>query len=818
MLGTIEIKTRPLKLAYLVDPNNSKQTREAIQLASTLWGGDYCPIIPLYKRMPPTWRDNPLKAPQAKGVILGHIDAFDPDILVQFSKDIPPYLNELGLEIIRPDEVWRRLGEDRSLSPQCGIGIFEILNDIYDAHFKYKAKYPIKIVIPAIPKKLPLFWASVFGELPPKILPHVTKHYREPLEITEASVNVSAFGELTAGNVLFPRRITTWALSRFNLPQFGRDACVYFMDAAKLDDIIDFWNLRATGRTVLPLPKQFCNDAAYREILEKFLKAHRRSWRHEPKVCDVASIIRSRNSTMEEMQDYAKTLKFEREAGDPSTAGFLSLQHWYPRIWDEWGRDKDGAVSDIYGQEEDSIELSDTKDLRIRFRPLLPKFAAKHAYHGEPRCANEVSFNFYGQEERLAEVFPKSSGTHFVRAISGLTSFRGEWRVGRHGLVKLVTRAFNETRDVPASEPIFFSWLADRGWAAELSTPGILAKQIFKKLDGYPRMLMTEALLGLLEHMNGGLVRKDGTPMTDNKVGADRDMAVAEVKTRLGAASTRSDLHGFLISKGIFKLGLRTQCPHCLRNSWFALDSIGDALHCPRCLNSFPAVGNVDRGTWSYKTAGPFSVPNYADGAYGVLLALGFFTEHRLTTLRTTPVLSFTAKAKDKGKDLEADFAMFWQESIYGETKDGILFGECKTYGRFGKKDFDRMRFLAKTFPGAVLVFSTLRKSLSRDEVLGIRRIAKTGRKHWKAERPINPVLILTGTELLNWEQPPYCWEEATKKKFEHLTGLLEVCNATQQIYLNLPSWSAEWHDRWEERRKRRMARQTPNDTGTTAA
>ena len=68
---------------------------------------------------------------------------------------------------------------------------------------------------------------------------------------------------------------------------------------------------------------------------------------------------------MDEMQEYAKTIKIDRHADDPSDSPFFALQHWYPRVWDEWARDKDGAVaSDIYGTEEDSLEIADTKELR----------------------------------------------------------------------------------------------------------------------------------------------------------------------------------------------------------------------------------------------------------------------------------------------------------------------------------------------------------------------------------------------------------------------------------------------------------------------
>jgi len=95
---------------------------------------------------------------------------------------------------------------------------------------------------------------------------------------------------------------------------------------------------------------------------------------------------------------------------------------------------------------------------------------------------------------------------------------------------------------------------------------------------------------------------------------------------------------------------------------------------------------------------------------------------------------------------------------------------------------------------------------LTSQEIKSIMSIAKKGRKYWKPERPINPVLILTGNELFSDFGPPYCWEDSLKKKFDRVTGLLSVCDTTQQIYLNLPSWHTEWHEKWEKQRQKRMA------------
>jgi hypothetical protein len=803
MFGTINIKSRPLKLAYLVDPRNANQVRKAIRLSSTLWGGAYFPIITLHKQMPATWREKPIKTPSPESVILGYVEAFDPDVFVQFSKEVPQCIDSLGLKIIKPDEIWKNLDGDGYLIPKFGVGIFELLNDIFEKNFKFKMKYPVEVIFPKIPRQYSLFWASLFGELSSEIIQQLEKNYFEPLQIKRATIDTKNIKQLISRNVLFPRRITIHGIKSYDRSGFGRNAYVYYLDAMKPDDVIDFWNLRAMGKMVMPMPRQFRDDPFVKELVVDFLKAHRRPWRHDPKVCDFASIVRARNCTMEEIQAYSKTLKIDHDPSDKSDDPFFSIQHWYPRVWDEWARDKDGAVpNDIYGDKEDSMEITDPQEFRFGFRSLLPKFAQQHSHHGEPRCANEISFRFYGSNEFIAEVFPKSSGENFVSVISGLTSFRGDWRVGRNGLVKLVKYDFNETRDVPLAERVFFAWLKDLGWESKLSPAGLLAQQIYRILEGHSAILTNEKLLGLLEHMNGGKVKKDGSPAEGDQINQERYLSIGELKSRLRGTSGRDNIYDFAIERGIFKIGLRVQCPHCSRNSWYATENIRDELTCPRCLKYFPAVGNFDGSGWCYKTAGPFSVPNYADGAYAVLLTLDFFDDRKMHTMRITPALSFIAEVSGK-ENIEADLAAFWHESIFGENQDGLLFGECKTYGIFKKKDFDRMRYIAKTFPGAILVFSTLRKSLSKKEIASITRIAKSGRKYWKAERPINPVLILTGNELLSIFGPPYCWQDRLKKKFEHFRGLIGLCDVTQQIYLNLPSWQTEWHQKWEKKRQR---------------
>lgn len=788
MFGTLELKSRPLRIGFLVDPSRATSIRKAIEISSTLWGGAYNPLIPVYKRLPRNW-EKYIRLPKAESIVRGYIETFDPDILVQCMQNLPDYIRNLGLEIVQPHDVWNKgTSYSPEVFPKYGIGIFELYNQIYKEHFRYQEKHPPKIIIPKLPRKNSLFWTSVFGALPKYITDVIDKGYKKALEIKKPKIDVSKLDNALKGNVLFPRRVTQYDLNSYKRSSFRNEECIFFMDLTKNLDIIDYWNLRALGKQVIPAPIQLKDESSLRNIVTTVTKASRRPLRGNPKIYNCASFICSRNSTMEDMQAYVKSLNIQKDPDDPIDEPFYVLQHWYPRVWDNWARNKDGAEADDIYYEEKDIDLSDVKDsIHIRF--IHPEFVDLYVGSNEARFANELTFNLYGADKMYAQVLPKSSGEHFNRLIGGITTYKKEWRAGRNGLVKLVQNYERTERwDVPLAQDVFFAYLKDLGWEAKISTPGLLAKQIFAQLDGSVRTLGNDRLLELFEEMNKG-----------NDEGKEKP--VGELKSRLENIGSKN-LYDYLISKGVFRVGARIQCSNCQRNSWYSLESLKDALTCPKCLNTYPAVGHIDSSSWCYKTTGAFSLPGYADGAYCVLISLDYFDDH-LSSLKITPALSFEAQ-DNKGTKLEADFGILWQESLFGEVMEGIIFGECKTFGTFAQKDFKKMKTLAKKFPGSVLAFCTLRDALSNKEIKEIAKIAKAGRKRWKrSERPVNPVLILTENELTSMVGAPYCWKDKHGDKFDRVHGLLEIADATQQIYLNLPSWKEEWYKEYEEKKKK---------------
>lgn len=795
MFGNVSVKSRPLRLAFLIEPNN-EALRGAIEINSSLWGGNFNPVIPIYRRPPKHWREYPGQKNSVKDRVLGYIRAFDPDILVNCtSAELPTYIRDLQRLTIKIDEIWGKYpSAQHDGTPQYGVGIFELLNAIYKELFEVKRRFPSKVILPILPRTNNLFWMSVLGCLPTAIQAEVEKNYSEAIDIEKPEASASSLSSILKPNLLSPRQITRHGLKTEGNRGRFKDSFCLLMDAGNFADIVDYWNLRALGRSVLPIPKQFVETPEYLELVRDFIKSRYRVSPHNPSVTYGTSIVRGSSSTMAELEALANKLDLKSLIPDQPNAHTVSLQHWYPRIWDEWAMGKDGATPDTIVAATEEFPFQNT-DGDVSFPIVRPEFIADHLSE-TPRFANEIYPKFYSQGgETLANVLPYDHGKEVLRAVGGLSIHADEFRIGRTGLIHFVRWGVDTRWKVPSAEKVFLAWLKDKGFEAKLSSCGRLAKELYAQLRGWTSVLTHEELLKLLEKMNRGGEEGKGMPLP-------------EVKNRLGTISPEGDLYTALVERRVFQLGYKTQCVHCLRASWHDLKSFATQLVCPLChkeLDAISAVDSANHGIWHLKTAGAFSLSNYGEGSYTVLLLQRFF--ERDSSLQDTEIVSFSAK-DSAGKEIEADYGLMWRDTVFGETYDGMLFAECKSYNQFEDRDFQRMRTLAKRFPGAILTFATLRKTLEPREIKQIRRIYDAGMKRWKTDRPLNPVLLLTGNELFSVTGPPYCWDGmAVPDWAKRPNGILRLCNSTQAIYLGVPHWDHTWQSQYEKKKARKAKR-----------
>ena len=567
------------------------------------------------------------------------------------------------------------------------------------------------------------------------------------------------------------------------------------MDSKKPSDVMDYWNLRASGASVIPVPLQFSQQSNVIDYVCDFIERNYYSYRYNPDIFNHTSILRSRNVDSDELKEFSQSLplKLAKKKASPKYV----LQDWYPRMWDEWARDQaEGGIIDRISDTSDHDFPEPGDD--IQFSILSPKMLSEHSYSGVPAFANEIDFRSYGHVDLIAEVFPQGD-----ESLSRSFQSYGieDWRFSSRGPVLLCSRVNSRiTVTPPLAETVMSLWLKSQGWEVNLSPSGRIAKQMIRQLGGMfgARILASKGVIGLLEDLSR------------NKV-IGRNSLVGKLKEIISRENKFYDSDRFLeilTDANILQLGIRLVCSQCQQKGWFSLARLDYELTCPNCLASIQVTSKTpEQSDWAYRCIGPFSLPGRSFGAYTVLLTTSFLSKEMDAS--TTPIMSFEAS---KGTvNIEADLAMLYQRTKFRVAKTELIFAECKTNNRFKRKDIVRMSVIAREFPGAILVFATLNEELSSTEVRLIRPIVNQGRRDWYSQRTSNPILILTGVELLNFERPPRCWKNAggrfetfaTKLRDLVILDLHELCDYSQQLHLGLDSR----HEWFEKRHKKRIKR-----------
>ena len=784
----ISIKLRPIKLAFLVDMKDTNAVLEAIKINTFLWGGRFNPIIPVFSRTSKIWQKRTFGNKSAKDIIAGYVNAYDPDFIVQMCNC--PYLNLIAgdRQTISVDKIVADAKHNRF--PHYGIGLFEILDYFIHEELRFIRREPINIFIPRFKKPYSLFLASVFGELPDDLDKVFWNRYSKQIGANKVKCDISNYSNCWKNNRFYFSGLSSLYINKVKPHSWFGDSYIFYLDATKTSDIIDYWNLRALGWNVIPVPKQAFKKETIKKFVRNFIEKNFYPYKYSSNIYHNTTIIKSYYTTSEEMEQFVNSLGIV----PPSKSNQLKVafQHWYPRIWDEWAREKDNA--ECCDLESDSTEYEPTgKQGSFRLKTLTPKFINRSSF-GKACFANEIIIHSYGDKVPIAEVFPQGG-----RELAGAFGFMlspSEHRFSKKGLVYLSPYPnLSVSLIKPEAEDIFLAWLENRGWQAELSPAGRIAKQMLKQLGGICgiNILANENLVELLGEMQGEKIKKHSE--FNRRISKFIKPEWGDIDKGKLQEFTKNRIQK-LVNVGVIQVGMELQCPICHQRSWYSIKEVDYSLKCPKCLAQFHFPSHSPKKIqWSYRTVGPFSSSNQAYGAYSVLLTLRFFTQ--LLHGAITPITSFVL-IKDKKEIGEVDLGLFFRELRFLSGKIEVIFAECKTYNRFTRKDIKRMRVIANKFPGAVMVFATLRDSFTKSEKKYLCDFVSKYREYWEANRPYNPVLILTGTELFSDLGPPFCWREKgdiyaeAAKNFSAMYDLFHLCDITQQLYLGLEPWQ-EW-------------------------
>lgn len=770
--GSITIKVRPLRLAFVVDPSDRKGLQEAIKINSTLWGGAYNPIIPAFQPTPKKWESHRVRRlPTPADIVAGYIDRFDPDLVVRVGKCSDRNFDVGNRDIVTPSELFGALSEDGS--PRYGIGIIDLLKDFVNKELKFIRTKPLEVIFPEYPKAYHLFLSSVFGILPESVQQFIDTYFRSYIGSAKVQCTIKDFSDYLVPEKVYPRRLNSWLLKRrLHDPQ------IFVCDATSVLDIIDYWNLRAACYDVIPIPIQVMHLENIKKFARDFIEEIYRPYRHNNDMYHRSVIQRSRSISEKMLQDFAQSLKIPK--GENREEPKFLLRSWYPRLWNAWAREKTSEGITFPYSHEVEHSITGGQD-RLELRSENPKLELSRRYSGKPKYANEFSFRFYEKEEPMAEVIPEG-GRKLSSAIGRI--HYDEWRFSKTGPVFL---AKNEKDliflDIPRAEAVMIAWFSEHGWKVELSGPGRIAKQIIKQIGGRwgVSLLAHEGILRLF----GELESERGRPW--QAVISCLRKVIKEGSLFFGPEHYLERL----LEVNALRLGSNIQCPICTRHNWVELDQLDYKLRCHFCLSTYEPPKDLPKDIkWVYRVYGPFAL-SVAQGAFTVLLTLKFL--EGMHDPRITPLFSY--KAYRDEKMIEADLTCLYKQSTWRDTQLDVIHAECKSFNHFEKDDISRMRILRDSFPGAALIFATLNVQLSNQEKIMISTFVLSERRKRLRGKLYSPVIVLTGNELFSLHGAPMCWMDK-RGLYEHfvkshidLSELKELADATQQLYLSLPSF-----------------------------
>ena len=828
-----KIRLRPTRIGFLVNPNDMHSLRQIMRACACVWGGEYNPIIPVFRTAPKDWkgRTNYLRM-KGTDITKGYINFFEPDVLVESESGL---LERAGLGALREkytdlpgvvdlDDFLKPREYRDWAEPAVGLSILDVFHDLYEKERRFKLKNERRALL-IKPSRSDCRVEAIFGAYPQqRDIDYLQKNFRDVLEPIETKASPDAWLSVFDKDAITPLRLTRYGLDTQRY--WYHDLVIFVFDPKKSTDLIDLWNLRLEPHPVLRIPLDWLVDLAD-PIKKRILAGHRPVKGASRGVMHRTTIEFSRSIGEERAKELVKELKW-------LPVGSFSIKLWRTPIWMETTNHhvhRQKRLEVTHKEHQTSLIVKENtsgrgKTLTTQLEVLEPDFAARFGGRYD-RWVNVVRISYTGLSDKIGTVFPFNT---FDRRWPRLGMGGDRIAIGSEGWVfRQRFKNVDRTIWLPTREEAVIGSLKERGIEASLSEPGFIAQQMLEQLGSVwgAHLLADLETLQLLNSMAGGVrVRINDADTVEETF----ERRTAPVKTWVDLISRRQENHSLreinlsnFTDRNVIRLGLETDCPHCRGKNWHSLSSTDYSLTCERCLNkyTFPQASLLTNNkNWHYRVVGPFSVPDYCRGAYSALLTLRLIKTFSGASFDEM-TFSTALNLKFDGGDVELDFVAWRRKEGWDvSTAPDLVIGEAKSLGRgdlIKPKDLMRLKLVGEKLPGSIIVLSVLRDHFTANEKDILRPFVKWARRPDVRGEPSNPVVLLTSHELFMDHFVTETWKKLGEpyKSFtdHHYTETVKAfAEATQRIYLGLPSYD---DDRGERRRKRAVRAGKPRPRST---
>ncbi|MCK5145323.1 hypothetical protein KAR48_01130 [bacterium] len=680
----VNINYRPLRIAWAIHSEDFDSFRKIVRYSHVLWGGLYSPVL---------FVDCPDQAQQI--IELFRVDFILPigdfDGVQEFPKNYPHLMKPFHEPFIfnkskGPFEFYSRVLDIRNT-------LDFLRNDV-----DWRSSVPEKFQIFDWNEDDPLadLFLMMLGALPAE--EEVGYNYLHTLEQTSKfehySIDNTSSIPLACIEKPSLSKLVNWGLrlKPYAHERYWNQSGIFIGKVDSLDDLVCFWNLRACNIRILFV------DVNYIERFEDILPV----WEQDIRESQINEIFDDnrllvRFCSLEEKEIPIAFRSEEYVSKLLHSVSWNGLNVHAPGVFLK-SSSALGVVSSSEGRPQVDFSLANKPfseapkfhfQLLVASVPLISRYydEAEHSFVVPyyPELNEYFARNVHFEYDKL-RVEPDSVGI-IIRATQSEAFLRSL------NVLELTQKIFNSI-----------------GYQVNLSYAGLMAKQLLSRLGGLQggrvfkipgvRRLFKESSIDESIKKKVALIKiGEKDPSRPEVSFADHSFLFIEKRSRSEDLSPAS-VFGYLVEKGLFRIGVEFKCKACKLPSWLPLDSIQSEVVCPLC----GTINNITRSLadsdkWQYRRSGVFGIEKNAQGAVPVLLTLQQLdTTLFASSSKSIYLTSFELfKNSEKKPYCEVDF--IWISPQQFGLRTDIIIAECKDAGPFEKADIDSLLEIAKAFP-----------------------------------------------------------------------------------------------------------------------
>jgi hypothetical protein len=709
-MGTISVTTkyRPIRTGLLVRSGSMDQLMRAVEINTLLWGGVRNPIIPVSEDV------SDLEA-YARTYHLDLLYPVDPEDekLASLSDNVSWLQRPIGLH---SKKILDRDNDSGRYKIQF-LSIQNVIAAIWDQEYKHKAEdFSSNVVVCEWSKGDPLspLLSTMLGRFPNEedISKQLKADFAGGLFAETCMIPSDEPLDSEINNWVSPLQIGTHKLRKYEGPRF--EDGIFVGESQSVDDLVSFWNLRATGIALSFYPVDSLERTASLSTAWMKKLDSRDQW--HPNIKD-SLVIHHRNQRAANLDAFAETIDLKKEIRY-SDHGESVISHSRSAVFTfEWFR-----MSATVEQNEDSFSVL----LGYPEKRFLAE--SRNSLHGKHMA---VALAVRGEHEMPGHTLQLPEVPELNNALSRKVKFSPNVLRAKSDGMNLLIRCSDSDEKLHSIQhlDLVSAIFEVAGMKISISKPGLLLRRIVEKIGGLDacRVFKIAGVRKLLQEKTSteAFTRNWATELIwdDGEFEKYEDLYIEQ---RDKEKLKTTDAFDYLVRKGLLHPGLDFVCTHCELHRWLSLDEVSQTWGCEYCGQENKSAPQLPtRGEWRYRKTGFFASESTQAGAVPTILTLMC-----LEQFGQWPSMIYCPSMEIDDPTCEVDFCMLqWRERSTLE----VVIGECKASGQLiDENDIDNLlavrdKFKSVSHCDCHLVLSRPTDSFEDSELAVFNKAVDTG-------------------------------------------------------------------------------------------